>query len=230
MRKKFIDVRGSDNNKGIVILSLLKIMLISLFIISFSIALPLIWRGFYYWHIEFLKLDSITPWSYTQIKEAFDDVMNFCIFGSDFGTGVLKYSAAGKAHFEDCRRLFRLDFILFFLSIAGGIFLTVKVPNQVYFWGHGVKFWGGILPVILFVVSSASVFLIGFDNAFVIFHKIFFPGKTNWIFYPWEDEIIQILPERFFADCALLIFVSVVLLGCVFVLVDYMEGSRSGRL
>ncbi|MBQ7327319.1 MAG: DUF1461 domain-containing protein, partial [Clostridia bacterium] len=47
---------------------------------------------------------------------------------------------------------------------------------------------------------------------FRIFHTIFFPGKDNWLFSWYEDEIIRILPQNFFMNCAILIFVSIVLL------------------
>ena len=58
---------------------------------------------------------------------------------------------------------------------------------------------------------------INFDVAFEIFHKIFFPGKDNWLFSWYKDAIIRILPQDFFMNCAILIFVSIVTLclGCI---------------
>lgn len=44
-----------------------------------------------------------------------------------------------------------------------------------------------------------------FSRAFTVFHAVFFPGKDNWLFNPATDEIILIMPERFFLNCALLI-------------------------
>ena len=55
---------------------------------------------------------------------------------------------------------------------------------------------------------------IDFDRAFTIFHTIFFPGKDNWLFDPAEDQIIKILPQTFFMNCAILIL-SILLLGCL---------------
>ena len=46
-----------------------------------------------------------------------------------------------------------------------------------------------------------------FNRAFVLFHSLFFPGKTNWIFDGRTDPVIWLLPEQFFASCALLILV-----------------------
>ena len=49
-----------------------------------------------------------------------------------------------------------------------------------------------------------------FDRAFVIFHSIFFPGKTNWVFDWHADPIIRVLPQVFFMDCAILIGVGLI--------------------
>jgi len=53
-----------------------------------------------------------------------------------------------------------------------------------------------------------------FDRAFVIFHSLFFPGKGNWLFDPAKDQIINILPQTFFMNCAILILI-LLLLGCL---------------
>ena len=39
----------------------------------------------------------------------------------------------------------------------------------------------------------------------MIFHSLFFPGKTNWPFDWRTDPIILVLPQDFFLHCALLI-------------------------
>ena len=63
-----------------------------------------------------------------------------------------------------------------------------------------------------------------FDRAFTVFHTIFFPGKTNWLFDPDTDQIINILPETFFMDCAILIL-AVLVIGCAaLILADFLAG------
>jgi integral membrane protein (TIGR01906 family) len=58
---------------------------------------------------------------------------------------------------------------------------------------------------------------INFDVAFTVFHKIFFPGKSNWLFDWNKDQIIRILPQDFFMNCAILILASIIVLclGCI---------------
>ena len=51
---------------------------------------------------------------------------------------------------------------------------------------------------------------INFDVAFNIFHKIFFPGKSNWEFDYRVDPIIWVLPQAFFRNGAILIVFSII--------------------
>ena len=66
-----------------------------------------------------------------------------------------------------------------------------------------------------------------FDRAFVVFHALFFPGKTNWLFDPNEDQIINILPQEFFRSCAILIF-GILLVGCA-ALIAFDLARKRGR-
>ena len=59
---------------------------------------------------------------------------------------------------------------------------------------------------------------VNFKKTFEIFHKIFFPGKTNWKFKPAKDPIIELLPNQFFANCALLIF-GAILAFCIGIMI-----------
>lgn len=55
------------------------------------------------------------------------------------------------------------------------------------------------------VLAVGALAALDFSRAFTVFHAVFFPGKDNWLFNPATDEIILIMPERFFLNCALLI-------------------------
>lgn len=170
--------------------------------------------------------------------EAFDEMMDFCMKGTPFGTGVLKWSESGMQHFADCAVLFRFDIhVLLFTSlllavlvvlarlqvlvpvcIGGGISKETE-PAKRKKMGHGPFFLSGILLSVSFLVIGFLGSL-DFDRAFVIFHHLFFPGKTNWIFYWDEDQIIQILPEIFFRNCAILVILLLLLMCLFFILMD----------
>ena len=80
------------------------------FVLSLSIAIPILFRPFYYVHINAMDLPEQSGYSYQEIKDAYDDMMDFCVYGRQpFATGVMKYSEDGKSHFEDVAVLFKID-------------------------------------------------------------------------------------------------------------------------
>ena len=89
----------------------------ALLVLSASIAVPLLCRPFYYAHIEAMGLPELTGLSVDQIKEAFNQMLDFCLgLREDFAVGVLPWSESGRAHFADVRVLFQLDLVIFVLS------------------------------------------------------------------------------------------------------------------
>lgn len=188
----------------------------ALLVLSGSIAaLLLLARPFFAAHVALLDLSAHTPWTAEQIREGFGEMMNFCLLGAPFGTGVMRWSPSGMAHFADCARLFRLDFLVLFLSalaLAAGWLLHRRGVHPARPLGRGCPFWAGILLGGSFL-SISLLAALDFDRAFVVFHRLFFPGKSNWLFDPAADEIIRVLPQVFFRNCAITIAV-LLLLGC----------------
>lgn len=194
---------------------------IAILIITVSIGLPIYVRPFYYMQIDALGIEEYSGFDRETIVEAFDDVMDYLTLpGREFGTGSLKYSENGKSHFVDCKGLFDLNAYALLISLVGTVTLIILNKKGVFeLWrpfGMNIAFCSGAYLLSAFAVIGGLV-AIDFSKAFTIFHKIFFPGKDNWLFNWWEDEIIRILPQNFFMNCAILIFVSIVLLclGCI---------------
>ena len=194
------------------------------FILSVSVAIPILLRPFYYAHIEPLELESAAGLSREQIVTAYDRMMDFCTGRTEeFSTGVLPWSESGKAHFVDVRGLFLLDL---YAALGTGLILTVwlllrrKSPIQpARLRGHGFAFWGSVGLCGSFLIIGGLAAL-DFDRAFRIFHALFFPGKDNWLFDPRQDAVITILPQVFFRNCAILIL-ALILIQCVlFILLD----------
>lgn len=187
----------------------------ALAVLSACVAAPILIRPFYYAQIGPLRLVEHTGWDEAVIREAYDEVLDFCVLGRDFGTGQLRWSEDGKAHFADAAALFRLDFwILGGSAAALLVCLTVSRRRQLVPWrplGRGPAFWAGAGLAGTFAVIGALA-AADFSRAFVVFHQLFFPGKDNWILDYQTDQIILILPERFFLNCA--VFIVVLLLAC----------------
>lgn len=189
---------------------------LAILIITFSIGLPIYFRPFYYLQIDALDIEKYSGFDKETIVEAFDDVMDYLTLpGHEFGTGDLKYSEEGKSHFVDCKGLFDLNITAFILSLATVVALIVLEKKKIFTmckpFGFNVMFSTGAFTLGFFALVGGIV-AIDFSAAFTVFHKIFFPGKSNWLFDWFEDQIIRILPQAFFMNCAILIFSSIILL------------------
>ena len=180
-------------------------MALALLAVSFSIAVPILFRPFYYVQIGALDLPEQTGWSQETIREAYDEVLDFCVLGRPFGTGQLLWSESGKSHFEDVRVLFTADFWVLGISAGTALILVLlcRTGRLAFhrFRGRGPGFWAGALAAAL-VTAVAGLAALDFDRAFTLFHAIFFPGKDNWLFDWRTDQIILVMPEAFFRNCA----------------------------
>ena len=208
------------------VLSVVLSIVLALFAVSASIAVPILCRPFYYAQIDALSIPESTGWSKEVIREAFDDMMDYELKGTPFRTGQLKWSQSGYSHFADVKTLFWLDIDLAAGTAAALLvlwFLSRKWKTH-RFLGFGPSFWAGIGMLIFFAVVGIAG-AIDFDKAFTAFHSLFFPGKTNWLFDPATDEIILILPEEFFRNCAIL----AIGLIAAFVVIYLIAGRRKKK-
>lgn len=196
------------------LLAVVQAVLIALVILSGAIALPILFRPFFYWHIKPLPLAQMVGLTEEQVKAAYNAMMNYCIGLTDtFSAGVLPFSQSGADHFADVQKLFVLDLRVL---VVAAILLTAMYfgfrKETLRLLGHTPGFWSA-------VGLGASISLVGalaatdFDKAFTVFHKLFFPGKDNWLFDPRTDPIIKMLPAEFFRNCGILIL-AVILLSC----------------
>ena len=211
--------------------SLTIILIFSLLIlmITFSIGLPIYFRPFYYLHINGLDMVENTRWSYEVIKEAYDEVLDFLVLNRPFGTGELRYSSEGQSHFEDCKILFDLNFYCLLSSFIVSTVIIVlhkfkKIEIQRYFKFNPI-FYSSIIAILIPLVVGILA-SIDFDKAFEVFHTIFFPGKDNWLFDPRTDQIILVMPQEFFRNCAILIGSSLVIITITSILISIIKRNK----
>lgn len=216
-----------------VTLTALLIIALMLFMLTFSIGLPIYFRPFYYIQIKTLGLEAATGWSYETIKTAYDEVLNFCTLpGGTFSAGELAFSEEGAAHFADCKVLFNLN--LFVLIGSAATLAALFVLNRLKIFtpcrplGRHAYFWSAIVAVALPIILAAVV-AIDFDKAFEVFHAIFFPGKDNWLFYPDKDQIILVMPQEFFKNCAIFIGAGLVTFACALIIADVVTLRRERK-
>ena len=196
------------------LLAAVQAVLTALVVLTGAIAVPILFRPFFFWPIGPMDLTESVGLSVQQIKDAYNAMMDYCIgLSGTFSAGVLPFSAEGMAHFADVRKLFVLD--LWVLDVAVPLLIAVMLlrkKNPVRLAGHTPGFWSAVGLGTAFAVIGGLAAL-DFNRAFVVFHQLFFPGKSNWIFDGRTDPIIYMLPEEFFRNCALLILAGI-LLGC----------------
>lgn len=189
------------------LLSLLCALCVFFFLLTTAIGLPIYIRPFYYAHIEAFDLPARSGYTAEEIRAAYDEVLDYLTLpGKEFSTGVLPHSAEGKAHFEDCKVLFDLNASILLGSgfVLAVLFFMRKKWGPYRLGKHSAYLWAAVLSLTAPIMIGCLAAL-DFDRAFVIFHSIFFPGKTNWVFDWYADPIIRVLPQEFFMDCAILI-------------------------
>lgn len=208
------------------ILTALFIIALALLLITVSIGLPIYCRFLYYIQINTLNLCENTGWSYDVIKTAYDEVLDFCTLAwvTEFSAGALKFSESGAAHFADCKVLFNINLSVMICSAAAVLTLTVlhmcKIIKILKIKGRAAYFWAALAAVALPVVIALLVAIVGFDTAFIAFHSIFFPGKSNWQFNYKTDEIILCMPQEFFMNCVIIIAAGLAALAAGLILTD----------
>ena len=194
------------------VLSVLCMVSLCLFLLTVSIGLPIYIRPFYYAHIGPYALVERSGYTETEIRQAYDEVLDYLTLpGKDFGTGVIPHSEEGKDHFVDCKGLFDLNAAILLGSgaVLAVLFALRKKWGPYRLGRHSAAFWAAVLSLTAPIMIGALAAL-DFDRAFTVFHTIFFPGKTNWIFDWYADPIIRVLPQEFFRNCAILIGLGLV--------------------
>ena len=208
------------------IISIVITVLLAILIVSIGITLPILFRPFYYMQINALELPQETGLTFSDIKFSYDEMMDYCLgLRPDFSAGVLRFSEEGASHFADVRALFFIDFAIIGISAIAlaviAVVLKKKKLTPYKFKGRSAPFWSVVsIGAISALIGIACA--INFRQTFIFFHKIFFVGKENWSFDPDTDPIINLLPNEFFSNCAILIFSVIVLFSIAIMLYEFL--------
>ncbi len=156
--------------------------------------------------IEALDIPANSGYSRDTVVENYNAVMDYLdpFNTDDFSLPSMAYSDVGAIHFEDCKVIFTN------LYIWGAVSFILLTLMLVFLRRDKLTCrLAGILTLVLPTVVGIAM-AVSFDRAFVIFHKLLF-NDMNWIFDPFYDPIITILPEAFFMHCGIFIALCVVL-------------------
>ena len=156
--------------------------------------------------ISFLGLEKVVYMKAADVSYNFNILMNYLTnpFASVLDMPNFSSSADGLKHFADVKHLFHLNQGVFILTLPAFVLFVKNILLKGY--GDLVKkviFWTMLTPMIIGLLGV----LVGFDQFFVLFHTVLFPGESTWLFDPAKDPVIYILPQEFFLHCFVLFFV-----------------------
>lgn len=191
-------------------LSIFTGVLFTLFFISLGLIVAINWKGLYYHDMKALKIPETSGYSEEVIRENYDTLIEYC---SPFYTGELSFptlssSPQGIQHFAEVKAIFVAFYYLLvitFLLLLPILILRWKRKNCLNLKTSAIT--TVILPLLVGLACSLN-----FDQAFVLFHKLFF-RNDYWLFDPVTDPIINLLPSEFFLHCAIVIIVIVIVGG-----------------
>ena len=197
-------------------IDLLTALILSIFIITFAICFTVFFKQLYYFDIDYLNITDYVSLSKETIKHNYDILIQYqsIFYKGDLLLPDFIMSETGRIHFIEVKHIFEL--VQYICLTTGFLSLLLCVKNIKQKEYRFLKLTSIIsigLPSIIGMLAFAN-----FDQAFIIFHKIFF-NNDYWIFDERYDPVIRILPQDFFMHCFILIIAVIILLSfiCFFI-------------
>ncbi len=119
------------------------------------------------------------------------------------------YDAAEASHLRDARTVLYGFLAVVALGLLVLVVGLVTVRREPWFW-RAVSRGAGGLALVLGAIGIFSA--VAFDQAFTLFHEVFFPGG-NWSFDRRIEHMVQLYPTPFWEMTATVLVLSVVALG-----------------
>lgn len=192
-------------------------------LLAIGLALAINLRPLYYLDISRFGLVEESGLNAVVIKENYNALIDYC---SPFYTGDLVFpslraSESGLSHFAECKDIFNMIFIAGTICLVLTVIIfIIKRHNGEYKYLRTSAIITLVLPVI---VGAAAA--INFDALFLLFHKLVF-NNNDWIFDPATDPIIDLLPEEYFLQCALIIVGTMILGALIALLVFFIRKKK----
>lgn len=189
---------------------LIRAIVIALFLISLAVVFVLYFRPLYYLDINFLHLDAASGKDAATVRRNYDALCNYLFFWNRSALFLPDFpmSEHGRIHFSDCKKIFDVVQIL---CIGTGIITLIGGCAR----KHTARCLriAGILTIVLPGAAMALAFF-RWDALFETFHTILF-RNDYWLFDPRTDPVILILPDGFFFQCAVIIFIIILAGGII---------------
>ena len=182
-------------------------LVLFLCLVCVSVTITLNFRPLYYLDMKLLHISDTSGYANDVIRKNYDVLIDY---NNIWYTGSLNFpdfamSESGRIHFEEVKKVFGVfeygALILLPISI---VLITVAKKKQFksLFLAAGIFSIG--IPAALGLLIATN-----WEWVFITFHKMVFQNDY-WMFDPYTDPVILILPDEFFMHCAALILLFVV--------------------
>jgi integral membrane protein (TIGR01906 family) len=184
-----------------------------------------IWVGF---EQDRSGVDRLTGYTAAQVREVTGSILSDLIVGppefdvSVDGAPVL--DARERSHMADVRGvLLRLGLVA---VLGAAVLVAVGLASRGARWlWRAVCAGAFVLAAAVVVVGIA--FTVFFEQAFELFHRIFFP-PGSYTFDTGSERLVQLFPEQFWSETSVAIAVAVLVLAVVVAVVTRRLGRERG--
>lgn len=156
--------------------------------------------------ISWLHIPEMVDLSTSAILRNYNHLLSYLMnpFHQVLGMPDFPSSKDGLKHFSDVKSLFHSAQLIFLITSLPSIYFLLKSwRDKSLFVFQNLYLTAAIFPVFVGLLGAAM----GFNEFFTLFHQLMFPGDSSWLFNPYTDPVINILPEAFFMHCFIAFFV-----------------------
>ena len=215
------------NEKGNIIISIVAALLIAALIVSAAVTITLFDRNEYYRTVQSSDLPARMGMSEEEIIDNYDALIDY---NSIFFTDSLEFpslpmSDNGREHFREVKTIFSAFQIVFIISVICLVPLCIILLKK-----RITRFLlvGGILAIAIPAVVGLVMAAVGWDDFFVLFHKLMF-NNDFWIFDAVSDPVILILPDSYFLICLEKIIAGIVIPAIILILISTFIRRNSAK-
>jgi integral membrane protein (TIGR01906 family) len=178
---------------------------------------------------------SQTGYTWSQIDAVTTSILGDLVFWTgDFGAEESKgqrfsgpaLTDAERAHMRDVRNVFTSLWLLVLASVVtlGVAFRRARTSERRAATWRGVRTGAAVLAILIAVAGAFAAF--AFDAAFEFFHRLFF-SAGSYTFDPAHSRLVQLFPERFWSETAIIVGMVIVVVA---ILVALLAGWRAARI
>jgi integral membrane protein (TIGR01906 family) len=169
-----------------------------------------IWVGFDQDRSGVAGLTGYTP---SQVREVTGSILSDLVFGPPtFGVTV-----DGQPVLDERERGHMADVRTVLTGLGGAALVAAVLLAAIGVASRGRRwFWravaGGASVLAAGVIVVGLAFAVFFDQAFELFHEVFFPPGT-YVFDPRTEKLVQLFPDQFWSETCVALAVAVLILS-----------------